>query len=98
MANGRCRIHGGLQPQGIARPGFKTGRYSKYLPARLAGRYEEAASDPELLALKDDIALLDTRIAQTVSALDTGESKEAWSALFALWQQLDQDMQKLLDD
>ena len=74
MANGRCRIHGGLQPQGIARPGFKTGRYSKYLPARLAGRYEEAASDPELLALKDDIALLDTRIAQTVSALDTGES------------------------
>lgn len=98
MANGKCAVHGGKTPTGIAMPAFKTGRYSKYLPARLAGRYEQAVSDPELLALRDDIALLDTRIAQTVSALDTGESKEAWSSLFALWQQLDQDMSSLLDD
>lgn len=98
MANGRCRIHGGLQPNGIARPQFKTGRYSKYLPARLAGRYEEAAADPDLLALRDDIALLDTRIAQTVSALDTGESQEAWSALFAAVSALEKQWQSLLDD
>lgn len=98
MANGRCRIHGGKSLAGVASPTFKAGRYSKYLPARLAGRYEEAASDPELLALKDDIALLDTRIASTVAALDTGESREAWSSLFALWQELDRDMQALLDD
>ena len=58
-------------------PRFETGRYSKYLPTRLAGRYEEARADPELLALRDDIALLDTRVAQTVAALDTGESADA---------------------
>lgn len=98
MPNGRCHKHGGATPTGIGLPQFKTGRYSKYLPARLAGRYEQAASDPELLALRDDIALLDTRIAQTVAALDTGESKEAWSSLFALWQQIDQDMSHLLDE
>lgn len=98
MANGKCAVHGGKSLGGIAQPRFSTGRYSKYLPARLAGRYEEAASDPELLALKDDIALLDTRIASTVAALDTGESREAWSSLFALWQGLDRDMQALLDD
>jgi len=97
MPNGRCHKHGGATPTGIALPQFRTGRYSKYLPARLVGRYEEAAADPELLALKDDIALLDTRIAQTVSALDTGESADAWSSLFALWQGLDRDMQALLD-
>jgi hypothetical protein len=98
MPNGVCYTHGGKSPGGIASATFKTGRYSKYLPDRLAGRYEQAAADPDLLALRDDIALLDTRIAQTVSALDTGESREAWSSLFALWQQLDQDMSRLLDD
>lgn len=98
MPNGRCRIHGGTSLAGIAAPTFKTGRYSKYLPSRLVSRYEAAASDPELLALRDDIGLLDTRIAQVVSSLDTGESADAWSSLLALWQQLDQDMSRLLDE
>lgn len=31
MANGRCRMHGGLQPKGADSPNFKHGRYSKYL-------------------------------------------------------------------
>jgi hypothetical protein len=98
MANGRCRIHGGKSLSGIASPSFKNGRHSKYLPARLAGRYAEAVSDPDLLALRDDIGLLDTRIGQVVGALDTGESQESWSALFSLWSQLDQEMQTLLDE
>jgi hypothetical protein len=98
MPNGRCRIHGGKQPQGIARHNFKTGRYSKYLPTRLSARYEEAISDPDLLALRDDIALLDTRLGGVVEALDTGESQEAWTSLFALWQQLDRDMSVLMDE
>jgi hypothetical protein len=41
MANGRCRMHGGKSLHGIASPRFKHGRYSKYLFARLAGRYLE---------------------------------------------------------
>ena len=98
MPNGKCRMHGGKVPAGIASPQFKHGRYSKYLPARLVGKYEEAAADPELLALRDDVALLDTRLVTVVSALDTGESQEAWTSLFALWQQLDQDMASLLND
>lgn len=97
MQNGRCRIHGGLQPQGIARPGFKTGRYSKYMPSRLAGRYQEAISDPELMALRDDIALLDTRIGQVVAALDTGESRESWVALLSAWSSFEESFQTLLD-
>ncbi len=91
-------MHGGKSPGGIASPQTVTGRYSRYLPTRLLGRYEEAVADPELLGLKDEIGLLDTRLTQVVGALDTGESRDAWSSLFALWQQLDQDMSKLLDD
>ena len=98
MSNGLCYMHGGPTPKGIAAPQFKTGRYSKYLPSRLAGRYEEAISDPELLALRDDIGLLDTRISGVVAALDTGESQESWSAMMALVSQLETEWQTLLDD
>lgn len=37
MANGRCRMHGGLSLRGLASPRYKHGRYSKDLIARLAG-------------------------------------------------------------
>src|SRR5579863_9488305 len=56
-----CRNHGALSPRGVASPAFKTGRYSRSLPARLVGRYQEAVADPELLSLRDDLALIDSR-------------------------------------
>lgn len=88
MPNGRCHLHGGKSLSGVAHPNFKTGRYSKYLPARLAGRYQEAAQDPNLLALREDIALLDSRIAEVVSRLTTGESGGAWKAVRAAYENM----------
>jgi hypothetical protein len=79
-----CRYHGGLTPRGIASPHFKHGRYSKYLPARLSQRYLEAAGDPELLALRDDIALVDARTSELLATLDSGESGRLWRDLLAL--------------
>ena len=58
----RCRLHGGATPIGAASPHFRTGRHSKYLPARLAGRYAEALADEKLLELRDDVALIHARI------------------------------------
>jgi hypothetical protein len=78
LPNGRCRFHGGHSLAGIASPNFKTGKYSKYLPARLAERYHEARSDPELLALRDEISLVDARLEDLIRRVDTGESGEAW--------------------
>jgi hypothetical protein len=98
MANGKCAVHGGKTPTGFALPQTKTGRYSRHLPTRLASKYEEAISDPELLALRDDIGLLDTRIGQVVAALDTGESKESWTALLSAVSVLEDQWAKLLDD
>lgn len=74
MPNGRCRMHGGSTPHGSALPQFKTGRYSKYLPERLAAKYEEAEADPLLLEQTSEIALLGTRAADLISKLGTGES------------------------
>lgn len=98
MANGKCRVHGGASLSGLASPVLVSGRYSKHLPTRLIGRYEAALSDPELLALRDDVSLLDTRIGQVVAALDTGESRECWVALMATVSTLEDQWQKLLDD
>lgn len=90
-------MHGGKSLHGLASPALVTGRYSKYLPTRLLSRYQEAVSDPELLALKDDIALLDARIVQVVSALETGESKETWSSLITAWTEFETHWNRLLD-
>lgn len=62
MRNGRCRIHGGTTPVGMALPQYKHGRYSKYLPSGLAQKYNDALLDTELVTLRDDIALVDSKI------------------------------------
>lgn len=76
-----CHIHGGKSLLGIASPSYKTGRYSKFLPARLAARYEEMRGDAELLEMREEIGLVDTRLADLLSRVDTGESGALWQGL-----------------
>jgi hypothetical protein len=87
MRNGRCRMHGSCTPVGSASGAFKTGRYSKYMPKRLLERYEEAMGDPNLLALADEIALVDARAQELVEQLDASAGPERWSDLLALFDQ-----------
>lgn len=81
MPNGRCRIHGGKSLAGPAAANFKTGRYSKYLPAHLKDRYEAATSDPDLLVLRDEIGLIDARVAELMGRISTGENAVTWMIL-----------------
>lgn len=77
----KCYHHGGKTPVGAAASQFKTGRYSKYLPARLAGRYEESSADTELLALREEVSLVDTRLADLLKRVDTNEAGYWWKEL-----------------
>lgn len=88
--NGRnvCYFHGGMTPRGVASPHFKTGRYSKYLPDKLAEKYQLAQGDPELLGLRDDIALIDARTAELLKQAQTGESGRVWEAVRKTYQDL----------
>ena len=81
MRNGRCSKHGGKSLVGPAAPGFRHGRYSKLLPTGLAARYTEAQTDSELLALRDEIALIDARTADVLQRLGRGESSATWDTL-----------------
>jgi hypothetical protein len=62
--NGRCRVHGGCTPGGIASPHYKTGKYSRYLkhlPHDLKAGYRKALADRELTSLHAELALLTIR-------------------------------------
>ena len=83
-----CRVHGGMTPSGIASPHYKDGRYSKVLPTRLAARYSEAQRDPALLELREDVALLDARLADLIARVDTGESGALWQSLMTARKEL----------
>lgn len=76
-----CQYHGGKSLSGITSPTYKTGRYSKNLPTRLAARYQQAIDDPELITLRDEVALLDSRISEVILKIDTGEAGAIWKEL-----------------
>lgn len=71
-------MHGGKSLAGIASPQFTKGKFSKYLPERLLERYHEALDDPELLELRENVALLRARVQDLLSRVDTGESGALW--------------------
>jgi hypothetical protein len=81
-----CRMHGGRTLMGLAAPRLKTGRYSKFLPTRLAADYERAAHDPELRALRHELAVVDARINDLLGRVDTGEAGRLWHHARAAWQ------------
>lgn len=81
MPNGRCRLHGGKSPFGVASKRTSTGRYSKYLPVRLTEKYEAAVGDGELLSIREDIALLDSRLCDVMASASNQESGELWNNL-----------------
>jgi len=79
MPNGRCRLHGGLTPEGMASPNWKHGRDSKHrwqgsLPADTLGkRFDAALADPTLASLRQALALNDALITSfTANLKNTG--------------------------
>jgi hypothetical protein len=82
--SGRCRLHGGKSPRGLASPLTKTGRYSRDLPTRVAARYESALADPELLSVRDDIALLQGSIQQVMAEIREAEARPDFDAILGM--------------
>src|SRR4051812_19550273 len=69
----RCALHGGKTPCGPGLPQFRTGMYSRLLPAGLAHFFRRVYADrEELLNAAEELALLKTRIAELLGRLRTG--------------------------
>jgi hypothetical protein len=76
-----CYHHGGASLVGHALPQTTNGKYSKFIPTRLAAKYAAAERDPKLLSLQSELALVDARLADVLSRVDRGESSSHWQAL-----------------
>jgi hypothetical protein len=80
-SNGRCRMHNGGNRVGPAVSTYKHGlhsRYTKLVADDIRRSYERAATDEELLSLRDDVALVQAKVNDAVKAL----SGKATTALF----------------
>lgn len=80
-----CKMHGGRNPVGMAAGNYKHGRTSKYLgilSGKMRERFETAVNDPDLLALNDQIALIDARVMELFDEMADG------GAPVRLWQDL----------
>jgi hypothetical protein len=89
-----CRMHGGKTPRGPASANYKDGRHSRFLPSRMFAAYRAAGLDPELMSLRQDLALLDARIIDVLKRVDTGEAGSIWIALQAAWVRLAQAQER----
>lgn len=65
----RCRLHGGLSlAAGPTHPRWKHGRYSVVgVPENLAAQVQRAAEDPDLLSLREEIALVQATIVDLIT-------------------------------
>jgi hypothetical protein len=88
--NGRCHVHGGASlPPGPLHPRYESGRYSQALNGHsIQELYERARTDPHLLALTEEIALLVAKQQETLRSLSTGESEQGWEAALHQCRQL----------
>lgn len=79
MKNGRCRLHGGLTPSGPASPHWKHGRHSEYMKRNgLLARYDKASKDPEIISLRSELALVDTRVSQLLERIGEHGNVGLW--------------------
>lgn len=74
-------MHGGKAKSGIASATYKDGRYSKVLPTRMVERYNAAITDPELLNLSAEIAVVDSRLSDLLIRVETGDAGDVWDKL-----------------
>lgn len=82
MTNGRCRVHGGATPSGIAHPRYKgLSPATSSLPPRLLEMATKAADDPDLMDLERDLRVWEARRADLYARLDGKESGSTWKAL-----------------
>jgi hypothetical protein len=89
-----CYHHGGRTPLGPGSPHFQTGKFSKFLPSRMAADFNAAMGDPELVSLRKEIATVDARIIDVLKRVDTGEAGVIWQAAQAAMARFDREWVK----
>lgn len=82
-----CRMHGGSrkQPRGAAHKGFKGGIYSKVMPKDVRRNFQSIESDPTLLVMRREIALLTHRTEELLARIYDQKEEDAPVASAERW-------------
>lgn len=85
--NGRCYDHGGPTPSGPESANWKTGEHSRYTlkDKELQAKYMQALEDQNLLSLREDVALVDVKIAEIV---ETIHEPASWDEAYGAFERL----------
>lgn len=73
----RCRRHGGRSLRGAEHPNYKHGRHTR-LFGSLREDYEAAISDPDLLSMREDVALIDAMVSDLLGRMKEGGAPNDW--------------------
>lgn len=85
----QCRVHGGRgEAIGPINAQWRHGRHSPCLPPKLLALYHQGLEDPELLALKHEIALCDSRVAELTQLLENHQGGTTLTRLHAVTKRL----------
>jgi hypothetical protein len=84
----RCRFHGGNAEIGLANVKTRTGKYSKNIGSRLIAAYQEGMRDKEHLDLKDNVAVVDALIQETLANMGGVPSAKLWKDAKGLYDKL----------
>lgn len=76
-----CAIHGGKSLKGVAHPNYQGKGFSKYIPVGLIDTFNEFRADPDKLVMDEQIAIVDTYMAQLLESLGDYSSPELWEQL-----------------
>lgn len=88
--NGRCRMHAGHSlPPGPDHPSYKNGTGCRYPSLAgngdLAAHYKAAVRDKDLLALREEVALVQALLTRHVQRLAAGDGAASAAKLAAAW-------------
>lgn len=84
-----CKYHGaGTSDSPAGRPPV-TGRHSQHLPTRYIKDFEDYLTDPNLLSMREEMALLDVRMGELLQRLETSDAPSAWNRIMVVAAQLE---------
>jgi len=82
MPNGRCHLHGGKSPKGLASATYQGKGFSKYFPSKKLGKiFARSFEDPELTRSRKDLAIVETRLVELIQSLNTQQNGSLWTQL-----------------
>lgn len=71
--------------KGVASKAMKTGRYSDLLPRRMVESFVASMQDENLLEMREEVALVDSRLQDLLTRVESGESEALWRAIQERW-------------